>query len=284
MGSVIGRFGPREQNSNGIRLLDLCTTHGLLILNTWFQVTQIHQFTCFLNGNRARLGQIYDYVIISRCLRTGLLDTQVFFGTQLDTDHELVVSTFLFKIKCKRHWNTWQPRKESTILNITQLHYFITTMKEALSMRQDNNQEDDIVEASRQSLKDALVEAEHGLPDLVLVLVQDWVSKELTNLLRKKSEAWMHLCNAKANNPILLELQQQYNILNSRTNRATEKVRNHWWSTKAAEVEEYMRVAEQNGCGGSLIRELLLLHNHVSKPATPSLFAKKSVDRLTSMS
>ena len=227
---------------------------------------------------------MYDYIIKCRCLRISLLDTRVFCGTQLDTDHELAVSTFRFKIECKRHWNTWQPRKQETILNSTQHHSFITTMKEALVMRQDRNQEDEIVEASWQSLKDALVKAEHGLPDLPLVPVHDWVSKELTNLLRKKSEAWVRLCNTKANNPILPELQQQYNILHRRTNRAAEKVRNHWWSTKAAEDEERMRVAEQNGHGGSLIRELCPLCNHVSKPVAPSILAKNGVDRLTSMS
>ena len=140
---------------------------------------------------------MYDYVIISRCLRTSLLDMRVFCGTQLDIDHELVVSTFCFKIKFKRHRNTWQPRKEATILNSTQCHSFIATMKEVLAMRQDRNQADDTVEASWQSLKDALMEAEHGLPDLPSVPVQDWISKELTNLSRKKSEAWMHLPNAK---------------------------------------------------------------------------------------
>ena len=44
-GSAIGHFRPREQNTNGIKLLDLCTNHGLLISNTWFQHRQIHQLT-----------------------------------------------------------------------------------------------------------------------------------------------------------------------------------------------------------------------------------------------
>ena len=120
-------------------------------------------------------------------------------------------------------------------------------------MKQDRNHEDDTVEASWQSLKDALVEVYLGLPNLSSLTIQDWVSKELTNLSRKKSEAWIHLCNAKANNPNLPELPQQYNIMHSRTNRAAEKARNHCWSNKAAESEECMIVAEQNGHGGSLI-------------------------------
>ena len=100
-GSVINHFGTREQNTNGIRLLDLYTTHGLLILNTWFQHKQILQLTWFPNGNRARPGHMYGYVIISRCLRTSLLDMQVFHGTQLDTDHELVFSTFASRLNVK---------------------------------------------------------------------------------------------------------------------------------------------------------------------------------------
>ena len=67
-GSVISCFRPRDQNTNGIRLLDHCTTHGLIISNTWFQHKQIHQLIWFPNGNRARPGHMYDYVIISRYL------------------------------------------------------------------------------------------------------------------------------------------------------------------------------------------------------------------------
>ena len=76
-------------------------------------------------------------------------------------------------------------------------------------------------------------EAEHGLPDLPLVPVQNWVSKEFTNLSRNMSEAWMRLHNATVNNHNLPKLQQQYKILYSRTNRAAEKVMKNWWSTKA---------------------------------------------------
>ena len=79
-------------------------------------------------------------------------------------------------------------------------------------MRQDRHQEDDTVEVSWQSLKDALVKEEHELHDLPLVPVHDFVSNKLTNLLKKKSEAWMRLCNSKANNPNLPELQRQYSI------------------------------------------------------------------------
>ena len=77
-------------------------------------------------------------------LCVSLLDMQVYLGMQLDNDHELVVSNFCFKIKCKRHWNAWRPRKEATILNSTQCNSLITTMKEALAMRQNKNQENDM--------------------------------------------------------------------------------------------------------------------------------------------
>ena len=80
-------------------------------------------------------------------------------------------------------------------------------MKEALAMEQDSNQEDDTVEVSWRFLKHALMEAEGWLPDLPSILVQNWASKELTNLSGKKSKSWMHLCKAKTNNLNLPELQ-----------------------------------------------------------------------------
>ena len=93
----------------------------------------------------------------------------------------------------------------------------------------------------------------------------------------------MCLRNAKVNNPNLPKLQWHYSILCSRTNRAAEKAMNHWWGTKAAEAEECMRVAKQNGRGGSLSQELRFLHNRISIPAALSLLVKYDIDRLTSM-
>ena len=215
---------------------------------------------------------MYDYVIISRCLRTSLLDTQVFRGIQLDTDHELVVSTFHFKIKRQRTPEHLAAKERGNHLEQHTASLLHNNHKGGSFHRA--GQEPGILHCGSvwQSLKDALMEAEHGLPDLLSVPVKDWVSKVLTNLLRKKNEAWMRLCNAKANNPNLSKLQQQYNTLHSRTNRAAQKAKNHWWSTKVAKEKEHMRVGELNGRGESLIEtctSCVTMHPN-KQPSTPS--------------
>ena len=44
-----------------------------------------------------------DYVLVNRRFHTSVLDTRVYQSAHLESDHELVVSTFQFKIKAKRH-------------------------------------------------------------------------------------------------------------------------------------------------------------------------------------
>ena len=43
-----------------------------------------------------------DYIFVSKRFRSSVLDTRVYHSTSHEYDHELVVSTFRFKIKVKR--------------------------------------------------------------------------------------------------------------------------------------------------------------------------------------
>ena len=45
--SIIGRFGQKEQNRNGVRLLDFCAFNNLVVTNTLFQHRPCHQQTWF---------------------------------------------------------------------------------------------------------------------------------------------------------------------------------------------------------------------------------------------
>ena len=45
---TIGRFGPEEQNENGVRLLDFCALNGLVITNTLFQHRPCHHGSTLL--------------------------------------------------------------------------------------------------------------------------------------------------------------------------------------------------------------------------------------------
>lgn len=61
---VIGRQGEETLNRNGHRLLGLCATNNLVILNTFFQYKEIHKFTWESRGRGLR--SIIDYFILGK--------------------------------------------------------------------------------------------------------------------------------------------------------------------------------------------------------------------------
>ena len=72
----------------------------------------------------------------------------------------------------------------------------------------------------------------------------------------------------------ITRLKAEYDHLRKLTKVAAEKARNAWWSERATEAERRALVAEQQGRGGSLIRDLHLFGKKFSKPASSSLVAK----------
>ena len=94
----------------------------------------------------------------------------------------------------------------------------------------------------------------------------------MRNLSKKKQEAWVRLKNAPLQDTP--HLQSEYNHLKKLTKVAAEKARNSWWSEHAVEAERLATVAEQQGRGGSLIKDLRLLQRKFSKPTSSTLVAK----------
>ena len=86
---VIGRNGNSDLNTNGRRLLDLCCSNGLSIMNTFFQHRDVHKYTWY----RGALGQrsLIDLFIVSADLFSHVLDVRVKRGAELSTDRHLAV-------------------------------------------------------------------------------------------------------------------------------------------------------------------------------------------------
>ena len=91
---VIGRHGVAGANENGRYLLQLCSSNGLSIMNTFFQHRDVHKYT----WNRPSMGQksLIDFCIVSADLFSSVLDVRVKRGAELSTDHHLVVCSLRF--------------------------------------------------------------------------------------------------------------------------------------------------------------------------------------------
>ena len=219
-----------------------------------------------------------DYVLVNRRFRTSILDTRVFRSTYIDTDHELVISTIHFKIKAKRVQNTGLMKRQVSGLPLEMRIGFKVALAAALPS-QPTEEED--AEKVWGTLKSALSEAQDTLPKLPQRQEKEWVTEELRNLARKKREAWQHLWQAGGSH-LDSALQSHYKQYCKLTKIAAERARNKWWSDRAVEAEKRAQIAEKEGRGGSMIKELRLLKNHFVQVSIPSLLTKDGASSVTS--
>ena len=165
--SVPGVVGPhglgKETSDNGERLVEFASAHQMCITNTLFPHKAVHQATWYSPDARAK-PSLKDYVLVkhrlrSSCyvlvkhrLRSSVMDTRVFRGADLNTDHRLVVVSLCLKLE--KSDQKKGKRFESVLLGKTErrMVYVESLRKSYEDRRQQGN-----VEERWEELKEALV-------------------------------------------------------------------------------------------------------------------------------
>ena len=83
---VLGPYGNPERNENGLRLLEMCTTHRLRVMNTFFK----HKHYDTWYHNRYKTWHTLDHILVSQNCQKKVLDVKVRLDANWDTDHRLV--------------------------------------------------------------------------------------------------------------------------------------------------------------------------------------------------
>lgn len=72
---------------NGATLLDICLEKNLFVANTFFRHKKIHTYT----WQKQELRSMIDLVLVDERLKNNFVDTRVYRGTNVETDHYLVI-------------------------------------------------------------------------------------------------------------------------------------------------------------------------------------------------
>lgn len=94
--SVVGKFGERELNDNGGRLIEICEQFSLKITNTFFQHRDIHKYTW--QQDTRQLKSIIDYIITKQTSTFMVNNVRVYRGAICGSDH------YLLKMECFWPW------------------------------------------------------------------------------------------------------------------------------------------------------------------------------------
>ena len=86
-------------NSNGLRLLELCSELKLVICNTFFHHKDKHKYTWF--HPKSKQGHLIDYIITRKRDLADVCNVQVLCRAECDTNHRLVRGKFKLHI-CKK--------------------------------------------------------------------------------------------------------------------------------------------------------------------------------------
>lgn len=87
---TLGSYGERENNRNGIKMLEFCIANNLIIGNThWFQPTE-HRFTFVADERGAR--SIIDYIVYCQEMENTIKEVRVRREAELNTNHRLVMA------------------------------------------------------------------------------------------------------------------------------------------------------------------------------------------------
>ena len=100
---TVGRFGIGETNDRGLRLLEFTRGHCLTLANT-LHPHKLSQ-TATWHSNNGQVHNQIDFILAPQCFKSSInkAKMKIFPGTNLGSDHDLMMTTFKLKLKAK-HW------------------------------------------------------------------------------------------------------------------------------------------------------------------------------------
>ena len=239
---VMGAFGVGARNNNGQRLLEFCAEHRLSITNTGFKHKIEHKATWISPDGTTR--NLIDYIIVNKARRSTVLDTRVFRGCKVPSDHKLVVSKL--RVKLKAHRKPVGYRRYDTDLlksDAVRVQYQVTIGGKfsVLAGREDMDSE-----RRWTNFKNVINDTAKELIGYRKRQHKPWISERSRMLSERQRRVRVQIedeTNAERRGALREERRSAMRELHS----SLKYDKNRFWEEKANEVEEAGRRGESQG-------------------------------------
>ncbi len=247
-GGIIGRHGVGKENDNGIRLLNLCATHDLVITNTIFQLPNKHKTTWM--HPRSKHWHLIDYIITKKSDLKDITITRAFRGADCWTDHRLICSNVCFQIRppVRRQGKKKQIDRIS-LQNSSKRNQLREAIHAAFGQQPEpdptNNYNAEQINDMWDDFSTTLYNTAIEVLGVSKRSHQDWFddnNMEIRTLLQNKNRAHV----AAINNPTSQRLRATYADLRSRVQSTLRNLQNAWWQNKAHEIQAFADSNDQH--------------------------------------
>lgn len=256
----LGPYGVGKVNSNGFRLLEVCSELDLAITNTFFRQKEKHKVTWF--HPRSKQGHLIDFIITRRRDIGDVCNVKVLRSADCDTDHKLVRGKLKLRIRKKIRMNGVKTPKR---LNVSRLAE--NNVCTQLSQR--------LAESNLDESWEAFKERMYSVGAEVLGHVErkhrDWFDENdvtIKELLAEKHRLLLAYLNCNPDKKSAAEkaLKEQKSILQ----RELRSMKNKWWQQISKDI--------QNSADRNDSRKLHSLLRTAFGPKSSSIAPMKSGD------
>ena len=225
--NALGPYGIGKMNSNGLRLLELCSMHNLAIANTFFRLKVKHKVSWI--HPRSKQGHLIDYIITRKSDISDACNVRVLRSAECDTDHKMVRGTFKLRIRRKIRMEGVKVPKRINVAKLSETD---------LCQQFENHLMDKDLSTSWEDFKKQLYSAGADILGFVENNHRDWFDENDANvkeLLDTKHSLHQALLNsqphekAEATNA----LRKHKSLLQSELRR----MKNSWWNKISHDIQ-----------------------------------------------
>ena len=253
---VVGPYGLGSRASdNGERMVSFACANGLCVTNIFFPHKHIHQATWY-PPDPSRAPSNKDYILVKQRLMASVLDTIVFRGADIDSDHRLVVTSIRLKLQKKskekrgRRFDVKLLQEDSTKVN------FLNTFTKCFNTKK---REGSVGERWKELKQSNTKSAEEHLPHKRRKQ-KIWLSDDTMHLVDMKREAYNRWQDCRTD----VERQREYQSLRQAVRKAVRKDREAWLNAVMEEMEDNLKRHRQ----GDFFRKLRDLNASRVKPTS----------------
>ena len=260
---ALGRHGMGKINSNGLRLLELCSEQNLAICNTFYHQKEKHKATWF--HPRSKQGHMIDFIITRKRDLVDVSSVRVLRSAECDTDHKLVRGKFKMRIRKKVRMTGVQVPKRIDVGKLKDQEFLTDVNAKLDSLDFDGTWE---------NFKDQVYSVGEDLLGFRQKKHKDWFDENDQNinaLLLEKQHLYEKVLNASHRNKASAE--KAYKEHKAILQRELRRMKNDWWANMSAQVQAASDRKDAKTMYGLL--------NQVSGPTSSSVAPLTSKDNNT---